>query len=272
MHCFFKRLDELTKERDSLLCVGLDSDMERIPRSCLLKDNPQLWFNQQIVDATKDLVCAYKINLAFYESLGATGLETLTKTLAFIPSEIPVIADAKRGDIGNTARHYAKAVFDVFGFDAVTVNPYMGYDSLRPFLEYQEKGVFVLCLTSNPGAKDFQLPNELYLSVAERCREWNERFGNIGLVVGALYPEQASAVRQRFPEGWFLIPGIGAQGGDISAVLQAGRRKTDKSGLIFNVSRSIIFASQESDFAQRAREQAEHFLALIREAQTSIVE
>jgi len=148
----------------------------------------------------------------------------------------------------------------------VTVNPYMGYDSLTPFLEYQDKGVFVLCLTSNPGAKDFQLPEELYLSVAEKCREWNEKSGNIGLVVGAMYPEQISAIRQRFPEGWFLVPGIGAQGGDIRAVLQAGRRGTDKGGLIFNVSRSIIFASQESDFAQRAREQAEHFLALIRAA------
>jgi len=144
MNRFFERVEELARERDSLLCVGLDSDVARIPRTCLLKDNPQLWFNQQIIEATKDLVCAYKINLAFYESLGPRGMETLAKTRALIPSEVPVIADAKRGDIGNTARHYARAVFDVFGFDAVTVNPYMGYDSLTPFLEYQDKGVFVL--------------------------------------------------------------------------------------------------------------------------------
>lgn len=257
MNNFFEKLEELTRANNSLLCVGLDSDLEHLPKISLLKKNPQLWFNQQIIEATSDLVCAYKVNFAFYESLGPAGWENLKRTRKLIPPHIPVIADTKRNDIGNTARHYAKAIFEVLQFDATTVNPYLGYDSLEPFFQFRDKGIFVLCLTSNPGAADFQLPDDLFLQVAQKCRAWNEKSGNVGLVVGATYPEQMQKIRQSFPEGWFLVPGVGAQQGDLEAVVRTGLRLTDNRGLIINVSRSIIFASAESDFAQQARATAE---------------
>ncbi|MCX7765714.1 MAG: orotidine-5'-phosphate decarboxylase [Candidatus Sumerlaeia bacterium] len=256
MNNFFEKLEELTRANNSLLCVGLDSDLAHLPKISLLKKNPQVWFNHQVIEATSDLVCAYKINFAFYESLGSEGWENLTLTRKLIPPHIPVIADTKRNDIGNTARHYAKAIFEILHFDATTVNPYLGYDSLEPFFQFRDKGVFVLCLTSNPGASDFQLP-DLFLQVAEKCRVWNDKFGNVGLVVGATYPEQMREIRQTFPEGWFLVPGVGAQQGDLETVVRTGLRLTDNRGLIINVSRSIIFASAEADFAQEARATAE---------------
>ncbi len=266
MSGFFERLGALVRERTSMLCVGLDSDIERLPACCLREDHPQFAFNREIIEATKDRVAVYKINLAFYESQGHRGMESLEKTLEYIPEEIPVIGDAKRGDIGNTGRHYAHALFDVLNFDAVTLNPYMGYDSLAPFLGYSDRGVFVLCLTSNPGAEDFQIPNTLYLHVARKCAEWNNEFGNVGLVVGAPYPEQLKQVREAFPSGWFLVPGVGAQGGDLKSVLNAGKRSADDTGMIINISRSIIFASREDDFADKARSRAKDFLVLMQQS------
>jgi orotidine-5'-phosphate decarboxylase len=218
-----------------------------------------LQFNKAIIDSTCDLVCAYKPNLAFYEALGTEGLTILEKTVKYVPGDIPVIADAKRGDIGNTARAYAKALFSVLAFDAATVNPYLGFDSLEPFINYQDKGVFILCRTSNRGATDFQdlhtngLP--LYEAVAQKAQEWNIH-GNIGLVVGATYPEELKRVRSICPEMPLLIPGIGAQGGDLASAVGYGVDARGEKAII-NVSRQILYASKEKDFARAARNVAE---------------
>jgi len=220
-------------------------------------DVPQ--FNKAIIEATSDLVCAYKPNLAFYEALGTEGMAILEKTVKCIPGDIPVIGDAKRGDIGNTARAYARALFSVLGFDAATVNPYLGFDSIEPFINYQDKGVFILCRTSNRGAKDFQnlhtngLP--LYEAVAQKAKEWNI-YGNIGLVVGATYLEDLKRVRSICPEMPLLIPGIGAQGGDLASAVGYGVDARGEKAII-NVSRQILYASKEKDFAQAARNMAE---------------
>src|SRR4030043_2222142 len=237
----------------SLLCVGLDPDFGLMPKVGLLE------FNKAIIDVTADLVCAYKPNLAFYEALGIDGLKLLQKIVEYIPDHIPIIGDGKRGDIGNTAKAYAKALFVTFGFDAATVNPYLGFDSIKPFIEYEDKGVFILCRTSNPGAVDFQnLVNgqgiPLYEAVARKAKEWNVS-GNIGLVVGATYPEELKAIRQLCPEMPLFLPGIGAQGGDLGSTVKFG---VDDQGVnaIIAVSRQILYASQGKDFAQAARNNA----------------
>jgi len=250
---FTDKLLNASRKNKSWLCIGLDPDPELMPRVDVLQ------FNKAIIEATSDLVCAYKPNLAFYEALGAEGLTILEKTVKHIPGDIPVIGDAKRGDIGNTARAYAKALFSVLGFDAATVNPYLGFDSIEPFINYQDKGVFILCRTSNRGASDFQnlctngLP--LYEAVAQKAQEWNIH-GNIGLVVGATYPEDLKRVRSICPEMCLLIPGIGAQGGDLASAVGYGVDAHGEKAII-NVSRQILYASKERDFAQAARNVAE---------------
>jgi orotidine-5'-phosphate decarboxylase len=250
---FIDKLLNASQKNKSWLCIGLDPDPELVPGVDVLQ------FNQAIIDATSDLVCAYKPNLAFYEALGTEGLAILEKTVKCVPGHIPVIGDAKRGDIGNTAKAYAKALFSVLGFDAATVNPYLGFDSLEPFINYQDKGVFILCRTSNKGATDFQdlctdgLP--LYEVVARKAREWNIH-GNIGLVVGATYPEELKKVRSICPEMPLLIPGIGAQGGDLASAVGYGADAHGEKAII-NVSRQILYASREKDFAQAARNIAE---------------
>lgn len=257
---FEEKLLRATRRNKSLLCIGLDPDLALMPHG----DVPS--FNRAIVEATADLVCAYKPNLAFYEALGVAGLEALVETVKLIPPDIPVIGDAKRGDIGNTARAYAKALFSTFGFDAATVNPYLGYDSIAPFLEYEEKGVFLLCKTSNPGAADFQelrsrSPGDaeggipLYQVVAQRAREWNRK-GNIGLVVGATYPEELRQIRQLCPEMLLLIPGIGAQGGDLPLTVRYGVDEQGEKAIICS-SRGVLYASRGKDFAQAARREAQ---------------
>ena len=251
---FADKLLAASRRNKSLLCVGLDPDPELMPRMGLLE------FNKAIIDTTADLVCAYKPNLAFYEALGIAGLEVLQKTIEHIPDNVPIIGDAKRGDIGNTAKAYAKALFVTFGFDAATVSPYLGFDSLEPFIQYNDKGVFILCRTSNPGVVDFQnlvdaqgIP--LYEAVARKAREWNVH-GNIGLVVGATYTEELKAIRQLCPEMPILIPGIGAQGGDLAATVRYG---IDAQGgnAVIAVSRQVLYASQGKDFAQAARHNAQ---------------
>jgi len=250
---FTDKLLNASRKNKSWLCIGLDPDPELMPGVDVLQ------FNKAVIEATSDLVCAYKPNLAFYEALGTEGLAILEKTIKHVPRDIPVIGDAKRGDIGNTARAYAKALFSVLGFDATTINPYLGFDSIEPFINCQDKGVFILCRTSNKGAADFQdlrangMP--LYEAVAKKAREWNIH-GNIGLVVGATYPEELKRVRSMCPEMPFLIPGIGAQGGDLASAVGYG---TDARGekAIINVSRQILYASREKDFAQAARGVAE---------------
>ena len=251
---FAGKLLAANRRNKSLLCVGLDPDPELMPKVGLLE------FNKAIIDTTVDLVCAYKPNLAFYEALGVSGLKVLQKTIEHIPDHIPIIGDGKRGDIGNTARAYAKALFETFGFDAATVSPYLGFDSVEPLIRYNDRGVFILCRTSNTGAVDFQdlvdaqgIP--LYEAVARKAREWNAH-GNIGLVVGATYIKELKAIRRLCPEMPILIPGVGTQGGDLASTVRYG---IDAQGgnAIITVSRQVIYASQGKDFAQAARNNAQ---------------
>jgi len=255
---FIEKLKKASQKNNSLLCIGLDTDLDKIPKLLLNEKDPIFCFNKKIIDSTSDLVCAYKPNLAFYEAYGIKGLEALKKTCEYIPKDIPVILDAKRGDIGNTSKMYARAIFDEFKSDGVTLNPYLGEDSLSPFLGYEDKCSFILCLTSNAGAKDFQLQEvggkPLYKVVAEKVLSWNKN-GNCGLVVGATYAEQLKEIREIAEDLPILIPGVGAQKGDVELTVKYG---TDKNGelAIINSSRGIIYASSDKDFAQSARVEA----------------
>ena len=248
MSTFADRLLKASQMNRSLLCVGLDPDPSLMPVPDVFE------FNRAIIDATKDLVCAYKPNLAFYDCLGSSGHEALSRTLKHIPSDIPVIGDSKRGDVQPTAIFHAKAMFEVWGFDAATINPYGGRDAVQPFLDYHDKGIFVWCRSSNPGAREIQdlvvtppdgeEPRPLYEWIAIRASAWNEA-KNVGLVVGATYPDELRRVRELCPDMPILIPGVGAQLGALEASVEYG---IDSSGrnAIFNVSRSIIYASQDA--------------------------
>ncbi|MDP3879143.1 MAG: orotidine-5'-phosphate decarboxylase [Dehalococcoidales bacterium] len=254
---FIEKLTGITSKNRSLLCVGLDPDPALMPDGIGVFE-----FNKAIVDATADLVCAYKPNFAFYEALGIAGIEALKRTIEYIPEEIPVIADAKRNDIGNTAKAYAKAIFATLDCDATTVNPYLGFDSIEPFIQYHEKGVLILCRTSNTGAVDFQDLSckieggrrPLFEVVAMKAREWNIH-GNIGLVVGATFLDELKLIRQAYPEMPLLIPGIGAQRGDLALTVRYGVN-TQEGKTIINSSRQIIYTSREKDFAVAARRTA----------------
>jgi len=263
---FTQRLREIQTKQNSLLCVGLDVDLEGIPEYLKSSANPVLEFNRQIIQATSDLVCAYKPNLAFYEAMGDNGLTVLRETLKLIPKSVLTIGDGKRGDIGNTAERYAKSLFDDFGFDSITVSPYMGFDSVQPFLKNPEKGVFLLTLTSNPGSKDFQRlkvnGKPLYEKVVRAAKKWNIN-RNLGLVVGATHPHELKTIRKIVPEMPLLIPGIGKQGGDLKSAVRGG---CDKNGqlAIINASRSIIYASSGKDFAEAARTEAKKMVKEMR--------
>ena len=252
-----KGLQKIQAKSKSMICLGLDLDPKRMPPEYAKTTKGMFNFACRIIEATSDLVCAYKPNLAFYECFGAEGISLLTHTVTRIPVEVPVILDAKRGDIGHTSAHYAEALFDKLKADWVTLNPYMGYDSLRPFLEYRDKGVFILCLTSNSGAKDFQQlrvnGKPLYSIVAEKVAYWNKE-NNCGLVVGATVPDQLREIRELAGEMPLLIPGVGAQGGSLQKAAIFGTHNFQKLAVI-NVSRSVLYASREMDFAQRAREE-----------------
>lgn len=249
---FTDKLLAASEKNKSLLCVGLDPDPAHMPLSDVLE------FNKAIVDATKALVCAYKPNLAFYEALGIPGLVTLQRTIEYIPDSIPIIGDAKRGDVGHSAEAYARALFSVFNFDAITVSPYLGFDSLEPFISYSAKGIFILCRTSNLGSSDFQdlridgLP--LYMAVAAKAKEWNVH-GNVGLVVGATYPKELEKVRSMCPSMHLLIPGVGAQGGDLASAINYGVGIGGGKAIVA-VSRQILYASRDADFAEAARSTA----------------
>jgi orotidine-5'-phosphate decarboxylase len=236
---FRERYDAAVARNDSLLCVGLDPDPRRIPAGVSVKD-----FLLGVIEATSDLVSCYKPNVAFFERDGAEGWETLREVIAAVPDGIPVLLDAKRGDVGHTAQAYAEAVFDQLGADAVTVNPYLGVDSIEPFTAREDRHVFVLCRTSNPSAGDLQdiMAGDvrLYERVAELSRTWNSR-GNVGLVVGATYPEEARRVREICPDQLLLLPGIGAQQGDIDAAVQAAV-DADGGGILVNASRGVLYA------------------------------
>lgn len=266
---FVSRLLSRQSEKQSLLCVGLDPDLTRIPRFLSKGQSAEsaiVDFNREIIAATAEFACAFKLNLAFYEVHGVAGWKALERTLSFIPAGVLTIADGKRGDIGNTARFYAAAVFDSLGFDSCTVAPYMGYDAVGPFVERPDKCAFVLCRTSNSSADDFQLhgsdagshgqdtdpPNErLYQRVARSVSDWNaESHGQLGLVVGATRPDDLAEVRTLAPSLPFLIPGVGAQGGDAAATV--GAAMTTRGSVIVNSSRSILYAGAGVDFADRA--------------------
>lgn len=254
-----EELFEQIKLKRSYLCVGLDTDLNKIPRHLLQLDDPVFEFNKAIIDATKDLCVAYKPNVAFYESMGAPGWVSLEKTLNYIPDTHFTIADAKRGDIGNTSKLYARAFFENMNFDSVTVAPYMGEDSVVPFLEFEGKWVILLALTSNKGSDDFQfLQNStdqkpLYEKVMRKAMEWSSA-ENLMFVTGATHPEKFKALRSIAPDHFFLVPGIGAQGGDLQAVSEYGMN--DHVGLLVNSSRGIIYAGQGEDFADKAHEAA----------------
>lgn len=263
---FQTRLEEASAANHSLLCVGLDPDPGYIG------DKDIYEFCHAIVEATVDITCVYKLNLAFYEAHGSQGYRTMERVIDAINGRVPVIADAKRNDIGNSARFYAKGLFESFGFDAAVVNPYLGGDSLEPFLEYTDKGVLVLCKTSNPGGLDIQglevdlggrrMP--LYEAVAHKTLEWNSR-GNIGLVAGATYPEEARRIREICPDMPFLMPGVGAQGGELEAAVDAALDARG-GGIMVNVSRGVLYASTGPDFAEAARNAAEGWRARIEKA------
>lgn len=242
----------------SYLCIGLDTDIDRIPRHLLDSEDPVFEFNKAIIDATHDLCVAYKPNLAFYESLGSAGLKSLEKTMGLIPSTHFTIADAKRGDIGNTSALYARAFFSTMDFDAITVAPYMGSDSVKPFLGFHGKWVVLLALTSNPGASDFQFETvsngiPLYESVMRKAMEWAGP-EELMFVCGATRASQFEHLRTISPDHFFLVPGVGAQGGDLRAISLAGLNS--RCGLLVNSSRQIIYASASVDFAEAAREEA----------------
>lgn len=263
---FKDRLEKIILQKNSLLCIGLDCDLEKIPNFLLSEGDPLFIFNREIIQATADFAIAYKPNIAFYESLGAAGWRLLEKTLELIPSGILMIADAKRADIGNTSRKYAELFFQTYRFDAITVSPYMGYDSIQPFLSYADRETFLLCLTSNPGSQDFQYLNvdtePLYLKVARKAMEWNLQTGNCGLVVGATHPEDLGSIREVAPHLPFLIPGIGTQGGNLKLTLQYGTDDSG-SGVLINISRDILYASSQNNFASAARQAAKEMVEQI---------
>ena len=249
----FDQLNQEIQSKQSLLCVGLDTDINKIPDHLKKEEDPIFEFNKQIIDATADYAIAYKPNIAFYESLGSKGWDSLQKTVEYIPKNIFTIADAKRGDIGNTSKMYAKAFFENMNFDSITVAPYMGIDSVSPFLGFEDKFVILLVHTSNPGSQDFQLleskEGKLYESVIRKSRQWADH-KQMMYVVGATRADKIGEIRALAPDHFFLVPGIGAQGGDLEEVCKYGMNKN--GGLLINSSRGIIYASSDKDFAKVA--------------------
>ena len=272
--------DQLVQEinqKRSYLCVGLDTDLDKLPAHLHDHPNAVFEFNRQVIDATKDYCVSYKINTAFYEAMGIKGWEALQQTVEYIPASHFTIADAKRGDIGNTSAQYAKTFFEIYGFDAVTVAPYMGEDSIRPFLDYADKVTIVLGLTSNKGSEDFeqlsvykkldplfnkghliQDPSHefLYERVLKQVATWGN-IDNLMFVIGATKTEQLAHIRKLLPEHFFLVPGVGAQGGNLEAVSKAGLNKN--AGLLVNASRAIIYASTGEDYAEAAGRVAKEY-------------
>ena len=245
------------KSKKSFLCVGLDTDLTKIPKHLLANEDPIFEFNKAIIEATKDYCVSYKINTAFYESEGISGWQSMAKTLSLIPNNILTIADAKRGDIGNTSNMYAKAFFEKMNFDAITLAPYMGNDSLAPFFEYKNKWGIVLALTSNAGSADYeqQKINDEFLF--EHVIKNTSKLANddqLMFVVGATKPQDFTIIRKHAPSHFLLVPGVGAQGGSLAEVVKYG--KTDEIGLLINASRSIIYASNGLDFAEAAMAEA----------------
>ncbi len=260
---FQQKYDAVVAKNNSLVCVGLDSDLKKLPDVVKNDNFPQFAFNKAIIDATHDLVCAYKPNSAYYEAYGSEGIRALKMTFDYIRQTYPdivTILDAKRADIGSTNEGYVTYAFDYLGADAITLHPYLGSEAIQPFLDRVDKGCIILCRTSNPGAGEFQdlivNGDALYKVLARKVvTDWNKN-NNCLMVIGATYPDELAQVRAISPEMVFLVPGVGAQGGDIEKTVKAGLN-SKKAGMIINSSRGIIFASKERDFAQKAREEAE---------------
>jgi orotidine-5'-phosphate decarboxylase len=271
---FQTKLDQIIEKNNSLVCVGLDSDIDKLPESIKQKENPQFEFNKAIIDATHDLVCSYKPNSAFYEAYGDRGVGELKMTCDYLKEnypEIPIIIDAKRGDIGNTNNGYVKFVFDYLNADAVTVIPYLGIEALAPFFAANRGGIIIGCHSSNPGAKEFQEieinGKPLYHIVAEEIMKQYGDNQDCMIFMGATYPEELSTIRKIVGDMTILSPGVGAQEGIIEKVVKAGIN-SKKQGIIINSSRGIIFASSEDDFAEKARVATEKLRDLINEART----
>jgi orotidine-5'-phosphate decarboxylase len=273
---FWQKYEIAQTRKQTPLCIGLDTVFEHLPLHLQARSLCEgiVEFNKGIIDATHEVTTAYKINLAFYEQYGVEGWKAFEKTLGEIPSDCITIADAKRGDIGNTSKSYAKAFFERYNCDAITVAPYMGQDSVAPFLEYTDQMTFVLALTSNAGSHDFQRLNvgnkPLYKTVVQTSLAWAAGANNCGFVVGATHPQELTELRAMIPETMLLIPGIGAQGGDITATIQANYVSTaqgkKQAPALINVSRGIVYASKNEDFAQAAFTAATRFNDEIRKA------
>ena len=264
MNKFIKKLEALQQKNNSLLCVGLDTDFEKIPRHLRACKDPVFKFNQAIIQATHDLVCAYKPNIAFYEAQGEGGLRSLKKTVNYLKknySQIPIILDAKRADIGNTNQAYIQAFFKDLKVDALTLHPYLGQQALQPFLDLKNKFFFILCRTSNPGAAEFQnlkvknLPLYLYLA-GQVAKKWNHN-NNCGLVVGATYPLELKRIRKIVGNMLLLVPGVGKQGGAVEKTVKAGKNSSGL-GMVINSSRGIIYSRSGKDFAQAASKAADN--------------
>jgi orotidine-5'-phosphate decarboxylase len=259
---FIEKFQKISEKNNSLLCVGLDTDLEKIPQHIVKSsDSPLLSFNQGIIKATADIVCAYKLNMAFYEQYGIEGINVLLDTIKIIPNDIIVIIDGKRNDIGNTAARYANSLFNVFNADAVTVTPYLGYDGIQPFLDYTDRQSFILCRTSNKSAGDFQdliaQNMKLYEHVAKKIVEWNVD-NNCGAVVGATYPQELKNIRRILGNSVpLLIPGIGKQGGNVNKTIEYGTNENGTMAII-NSSRGIIYKDSTKNYDQSARHEAEN--------------
>ncbi|WP_341840819.1 orotidine-5'-phosphate decarboxylase [Chitinophaga caseinilytica] len=253
-----QELVQLIRDRKSYLCIGLDTDMQKIPKHLHSHPDPMFAFNKAIIDATQDLCVAYKINTAFYECQGIRGWESLQRTIEYIPKTVFTIADAKRGDIGNTSAYYAKTFYETYGFDSVTVAPYMGRDSVEPFLGFSDKFAIVLGLTSNAGSADFQLQPAgdglLYEKVLRTCASWGTP-DNMMFVVGATQADSVAAIRKIVPDHFLLVPGVGAQGGSLKDISEKGMN--GDVGLLVNASRAVIYAGNDEKFAEDARAAAQ---------------
>jgi len=258
MMTFNEKLAEICTKKNSHLCVGLDVDLKKIPSFLLKSAEPLFEFSKSIIDNTKEFAAAFKVNTAFFEAYGVAGWRSLANIIEYLPADVVTIADAKRADIGNTSRMYAKAFFEELSFDAITVNPYLGYDAISPFIENAVHGAFILCVTSNEGTFDFQHIHDgekyLFEHVALKTMQWNNK-NNCGLVVGATHPEELLQVRRLAPDTPFLIPGIGAQGGDLQISVESALNSPTASA-IFNSSRGIIYSSNDEKFADRAAVEA----------------
>ena len=252
-------IEEIRKKK-SFLCVGLDTDINKIPAQLLTAEDPIFEFNKGVIDATHPYTVSYKLNLAFYESMGSKGWDSLEKTVNYIPENIFKIADAKRGDIGNTSKQYAKTFFETYNFDAITVSPYMGSDSIGPFLEFENKWVIILALTSNKGSKDFQMlktdDEYLYEKVFRTSSEWGHK-GNIMYVVGATHPEAFGSIRKIIPDHFMLIPGVGAQGGSVQDIAKFALNAD--TGVLVNVSRAVIYPGNDADFPNNIKVAAQNY-------------